>query len=185
MGSSTPEFDFCFVYYVIAIVLLFVVGWGIILLGYPSRKNRINVDKSELGWPSNIEMWEYSIHSTIPYIIWTISVLLLMWGAFRADCREADHPRVQIYRFFFRTLIVFNISSFFTFFIAHNLIATLYLQSMILAITIGLIFIYSEINVNDAWLFYPYLLFTVYFIYLVYYANIMNKSHPDVKNRII
>lgn len=153
-----------------------------ILIGYPERDPVPGKDKSELIWPGNIIMWEYSVHSVIPYLIWTATILFFMWGAYHADCRDIPGTRVQIYRIIFSVIVILNILALFLFFVQHNIAAALAAEIFILILVIGLIFLYTEIDINDAWYAYPYMLVNIYFIYVGWYALRMNQGHPDVHN---
>ncbi|CAH6419665.1 Hypothetical protein HVR_LOCUS739 [uncultured virus] len=176
--GATP----CFWYYGILVLILIIVGWVSILIGYTEREANPYVPKYQRGWPANANTSEYYVHSIIPYIVWTFFLLMFAWGAYHADCRDLSGERVQIYRIAYLTVIVLDVLALFLFFIQHNVIAALVAHVLGLALLIGLIMLYSEINVADAWFAYPYLLYLTFFIYFFIYIIRMNANHPDMRN---
>ena len=181
MANKTKfQANSCFWYYITLSIVLIILEWTVVLITY----NDTTSDKSELDWPSNLNMWDYFVNSLVIYIIWTATVLLFMWGAYHADCRDIPGERVEIYRSLFLIIVILNLLSLFLFFVQHNIKATLIAQILILILVIGLIFLYTEIDIHDAWYTFPYMLITVYFIYGFWYALRMNTGHPDINNTL-
>lgn len=157
-------------------------SWAAILIGHSDREPRPNVARSNLAWPSNINMWEYSVSILMPHIIWSTTLVMFMWGAYHADCRNIPGEQVQIYRATYVVIIVLDILALFLFYIQHNAIAALVAHIFSLVLLTGLIFMYSEIDIHDAWFTYPYFLWNTYIIYLLLYAIKMNQGHSDMRN---
>ena len=180
--KSDFQANSCFWYYGVLTIILIILGWACVLIGFPDREPIPGKKKSDLRWPANLHNWEYSIHSVIPYIIWSISLVLFGWGAYHADCRDIPDQVIQIYRSFFLGIIVLDVLALFLFFILHNVIAALAAHIYSLVLIMGLIMLYSEIDVNDAWFAYPYFLWIIYFIYTTWFALNMNKNHAQMRN---
>jgi len=165
----------CFLYYTIFALVLIMLTWVSILYGYSSEK--VN------SWI----MWKYTAHGIVPYLFWTVAALLFTVAAFHGDCRNIIKDQLYLYRFLFFTILILNILSFFLFFVQHNTRGALIAQIFILVLTLGLIFLYSGIDIDDAWYCYPYLVATIYFIYCFMHVHNMNNtlSHdmiPDILN---
>lgn len=142
-----------------AAILLF---WGLSLPKYNTR-----------GWPNNLNMWEYAIHSLIPYIIWTLTAILFLWGAYRADLLVTGNTEL-IYRILYAALLVFSILAILLFFWAKSLWWTLIFAILTAIVGIILLGMFSQIDVINAWLGFPYILMVMYFIYIIWYAIWMN-----------
>jgi hypothetical protein len=182
--SSDDDFlaGSCFWYYAAITSALVILGWAVFLPGYNSREKNPNKDQSELGWPSNLNMWEYNVHSLIPFLLWTASLLILMWGAYHADCQDNPVSSILIYRTIFLIIAILSLLSLFLFYIAHNLIWALIFNIIALSLVITLIVMYSTVHTDDAWLAYPYLLILSYHIYMIWYALLSNPNNPSIRN---
>lgn len=176
--------DICYWYYFVLSAILLILAWVFFLIGYADRTNPDGRDRSLLGWPSNLHMWEYAIHSLIPYIIWTIVAFMFTYACFFIDCNTSNANNT-LYKLFYTGAVVLNVLGFFLFYIQHNIIGALisFIFSMIFVFV--LIFMFTSIDVDYAWICFPYFAFLLYFIYLLGYAFFVNRNNPTVTNRVL
>jgi hypothetical protein len=175
--------DTCYWYYFVLSALLLILAWIFFLLGYADRTNPDGRDRSLLGWPANLYMWEYAIHSLLPYIIWTIFAFMFTYASFFIDCKINDGNNT-IYKLFYTGAVVLNVLGFFLFYLQHNIIGALIAFIFAMIFVFVLIYLFTPINTDYAWLSFPYFAFLLYFMYVLGYAFFSNRKDPTVTNRI-
>jgi len=185
-----------FWHYFIFGVFIILLAWAVILVEYHKRTITLCDNSTINGWPLNINTWEYNNNHVILYIIWTLCFIVFIYGCINAEYNIIDTFKtkptllnynyiletVEIYRFIFVSIFKFIIVSFLLFYFQHNVLASLISNTFIAVFLFGLILLYVQIQLQDAWCVYPLFLITIYMIYSDLYIFNMNKNSIYVNN---
>lgn len=141
-----------FWYYAISIMVALLFAWYIVLSTYHSTIT-----------PRN------SINSIMSLTIWSLALIVFMYGAYTMDPYDTDGSIVTLFRLLFGVLVLSNIMALFLFYWAHDLGYALVAYIYCLILIIGLIFLYTVHDITSAWLVVPYMLVMIYYIYSLLY----------------
>jgi|688.fasta_scaffold234781_2 hypothetical protein len=185
-----------FWYYFIFGAFIILLVWAVILIQYPKRIITLCDNSTINGWPLNINTWEYNNNHLIIYIIWTLCFIVFIYGCINAEYNIIDTFKtkptllnynyiletVEIYRFVFVSIFKFIIISYPLYHFQHNVLASLISNIFIAVLLFGLILLYVQIELQDAWCLYPLFLITIYLIYSDLYILYMNKNNKYIIN---
>jgi hypothetical protein len=185
-----------FWYYFIFGAFIILLVWTVILIQYPKRIITLCDNSTINGWPLNINTWEYNNNHLIIYIIWTLCFIVFIYGCINAEYNIIDTFKtkptllnynyiletVEIYRFVFVSIFKFIIISYLLYHFQHNVLASLISNIFIAVLLFGLILLYVQIELQDAWCLYPLFLITIYLIYSDLYILNMNKNNKYINN---
>ncbi len=177
----------CLWYYIIPAGITLFIIWAIILAGYQDRdvkNNKIVGNEEWKSWPSNLKLPEYFAHNILPYFLWTLCLFMFTYGAYNIDC-EIDTSVGTFYKELFILVNIMTIFGFVYFFLLYNVISAIIVNVIALVTLAGMIFIVSGNSVEAAWFLYPYVLWTSYFIYVMYYIYKHNQTHPQMRMDLI
>ena len=148
----------CFLFYSGIGLLFLFLGLAIVLYAYPKIKYQLH------------PKWEYAPRNIIPYFLWVIAILLFIWGSYHIECKDdTNFNQVidpNIVRFIFVLILLFDITGLLFYYILDAPWFAIICHIISLGLVISLIFIYSTIDVSDAWFCYPYFLWLFYIIYV-------------------
>ena len=183
-----------FWFYIIFAIFIILFVWAIVLMEYPKRQITLCDGNKINGWPLNINTWQYNDNNIFIYIILTLCFMIFIYGCINAENNIIETynkknyynivNEVEIYRFIFVSIVKFIIISYLLYYYQHNILASLISNLFIAVLLFGLILLYSQIIIQDAWCIYPFFLIIIYFIYSDLYIINMNKNSKFIHNNI-
>jgi hypothetical protein len=173
-----PFANECIWYYLVIVAVVIIIGWCLILVGCFGKECDPCIPKEARPWPTNLYGWHYSPANVIIYLIWTGVLLLYFWASNHVTCLEpvTDQQR-NLFRAIYTAIMLFLLADFFLFFVVHNVMAALISNIFALILTLGVIGLYTSVDIDDAWYTVPLLLWICYRIYALLFIIYNNPPH--------